>query len=181
VSAINSPQYMQFAAPLWAVIFLRNSKRAQPKSQSQWVGKGQPGMADYYPILARAVSRLAINNAQARQELYEHARSVLNKYLDGSNPQKSKVDPINERIAFEMAVLKLETKSLSPHETLTDRLTVLRQHRNKPTPHNSEFGLVPDIASLLREPQAHHRRSTPIDSPCWDGIGAAPCLLYLPY
>lgn len=110
-------------------------------------------MADYYPVLAHAVSRLATNTDDARQELYEHARSVLNKYLDRSNSQISKIDPIHERIAFEMAVLKLETKSLSPHETLTDRLTVLRQHRNKPTPHNREFGLVPDIASRLREPR----------------------------
>jgi hypothetical protein len=39
-------------------------------------------MADYYPVLARAVSSLATNTAQARQKLYEHARSVLHKYLD---------------------------------------------------------------------------------------------------
>ena len=110
-------------------------------------------MADYYPVLARAVSRLATNTDDARQELYEHARSVLNKYLDRSNSQISKIDPIHERIALEMSIIKLETKSLSPHETLTDRLTVLRQHRNKPTPHNREFGLVPDIASRLREPR----------------------------
>ena len=136
-------------------------------------------MADYYPVLARAVSRLATNTDQARQELYEHARSVLNKYLNGSNPQKLKVDPINERIAFEMAVLKLEAKSLSTHETLADRLTVLRKlRRNKLASHNGAFGLVPDIASLLREPWI--QQSTPIDGAYWDGISPSPCLLRPP-
>jgi hypothetical protein len=111
------------------------------------------GMADYYPVLARAVSSLATNTARARQELYEHARSVLNKHLDRSNRQISNVESINERIAFEAAVLRLESKSISTHETLTDRLAVLRQLRpNKPISHNREFGLVPDIASQLREP-----------------------------
>ena len=131
-------------------LILRDFKHA-PMLNPLSFSSGPPEMADYYPILVRAVSRLTTNSDQARQELYDHARSVLNRYLDKSNPQISKIDPINERIAFEMAVLKLETKSLSTHETLTDRLAVLRQHRNKPTPHNSEFGLVPDIASLLRE------------------------------
>jgi hypothetical protein len=136
-------------------------------------------MADYYPVLARAVSRLATNTDQARQELYEHARSILNKYLDGSNPQKSKGDPINERIAFEMAVLKLEAKSLSTHETLTDRLAVVRQlDRKKPVSLNGASGLVPDIASLLRGPRI--LQSTSIDSSHWDWIGPAPCLLRPP-
>jgi hypothetical protein len=84
-------------------------------------------MADYYSVLARAVSNLATNTAEARQNLYEHARSVLNRYLDRGNSQISNVDSISERIAFEAAVLKLETKSLSTHETLTGRLAVLRQ------------------------------------------------------
>jgi hypothetical protein len=111
------------------------------------------GMADYYSVLARAVSNLATNTAEARQNLYEHARSVLNKYLDRGNSQISNVDSISERIAFEAAVLKLETKSLSTHETLTGRLAVLRQlHQNKAICHNRQFGLVPDIASQLREP-----------------------------
>jgi hypothetical protein len=109
-------------------------------------------MADYYPVLSRAVSSLATNTAQARQKLYEHARLVLNKYLDKSNPQISNVDGLNERIAFEAAVLKLETKSLCTHNTLTDRLAMLRLlHRNGPISHNREFESVPDIASPLRE------------------------------
>ena len=46
-------------------------------------------MADYYPVLARAVSRLAVSNAQARQELYEHARTVLVAELERNNPERS--------------------------------------------------------------------------------------------
>ena len=135
-------------------------------------------MADYYPVLARAVSRLATNTDEARHELYEHARSVLNKHLDGNNPQISKIDPIYERIAFEMAVLKLETKLPSTHETLTNRLTVLRQQRNKPISRDGASGLVPDIASLLREPRI--QQSMPSNGAYWDGIGPAPCLLLPP-
>jgi hypothetical protein len=135
-------------------------------------------MADYYPVLARAVAGLATNTAQARQELYEHARSVLNKHLDRSNPQISNVDSIKERIAFEAAVLRLESKSVSAHETLTDRLAVLRQLRpNKPISHNREFGLVPDIASQLREPVTSPDTLTSIDGAY---VSAAPCLLRPP-
>ena len=44
-------------------------------------------MADYYPILARAVSRLATNNVN-RQELYEHARAILHCTLGQKRPKK---------------------------------------------------------------------------------------------
>ena len=109
-------------------------------------------MADYYPVLARAVSVLANDTAQTRQKLYEYARSFLDKYLDRSNPQILNVDRLNERIAFEAAVLKLETKSRCTHNTLRDRLAVLRRlHQYTSISHNREFEPVPDIASRLRE------------------------------
>jgi hypothetical protein len=109
-------------------------------------------MADYYPVLARAISVLANDTAQTRQKLYEYARSFLNKYLDRSNPQILNVDRLSERIAFEAAVLKLETKSRFTHNTLSDRLAVLRRlHQYTSISHNHEFESVPDIASRLRE------------------------------
>jgi uncharacterized protein YbcV (DUF1398 family) len=83
-------------------------------------------MADYYPVLARAVAGLATNTAQARQELYEHARSVLNKHLDRSNPQISNVDSIKERIAFEAAVRGLKPRTFSFVINSTSRCGVHR-------------------------------------------------------
>ena len=112
-------------------------------------------MADYYPILARAVSRLEINNAQARQELYEHARTILIAHLDRSNSKKSSLESISEWSAFETAVRRVEAKSLSTGErnpelpkTLKNRLDTLRElHRIKPASENGTGGLVPNFSS----------------------------------
>ena len=109
-------------------------------------------MADYYPVLARAVSRLAVNNAQTRQELYEHARTVLVAELERNNPERSTQAALRERIEFETTVLRVEAKSLryekSP-ETLLHRLHVVRKQHGSKEP-TSET--VSDFASLLRQP-----------------------------
>ena len=104
-------------------------------------------MADYYPILARAVSRLATNNAQARQELYEHARKVLAAQLRIHDPQFSAPETISERIAFEAASLRLEAEMRSlgekTHETFADHAQFCNANDK------------PDIASLLSQPKQH--------------------------
>ena len=73
-------------------------------------------MADYYSILARAVSRLETNNAQVRQELYEYARAILNAHFDRSDPQISALGVIDERVEFETAILRVEAESQSMPE-----------------------------------------------------------------
>jgi hypothetical protein len=92
-------------------------------------------MADYYSILARAVSGLATNNAQARQELYEHARTFFIAQLRRHDPQISTLETIQESMAFETAILKVEAESRSAD------YVPLRDASN-----------IPDFASLLREP-----------------------------
>jgi hypothetical protein len=109
-------------------------------------------VADYYPLLSRAVSRLAVNNAQTRQELYEYVRKVLVAELERNNPERSPQAALRERIEFETTVLKVEAKSQlgcekSP-ETLLHRLQALRKRgNNEPVSEK-----VSDFASLLREP-----------------------------
>ena len=109
-------------------------------------------MVDYYPLLSRAVSRLAVNNAQTRQELYECARTVLVAELERNNPERSPLAALRERIEFETTVLKVEAKSQLGYErspeTLLHRLHALRKRGNN-EPASEK---VSDFASLLREP-----------------------------
>jgi hypothetical protein len=97
-------------------------------------------MADYFPILARAVSGLATNNAQARQELYERARTVFFAQLRRQDPQLSTLETIRQSIAFETAILRVEAKSQSMPERRPETFT------------DNADNHVPDFASLLREP-----------------------------
>jgi hypothetical protein len=124
-------------------------------------------MADYYPILARAVSRLTTNNDQARQELYEHARTILDAQLLRQDPQISA--PEHERIALEMAIVRVEAESPSMRErgpeTLADYVPlhandkteipfdpVRELHGDKePRSEDGTPGWLPDFASRLRE------------------------------
>ena len=99
-------------------------------------------MADYYSILARAVSRLETNNAQVRQELYEYARAILNAHFDRSDPQISALGVIDERVEFETAILRVEAESQSRPERSPERFAVYVPLRDD----------IPDFASLLREP-----------------------------
>jgi hypothetical protein len=92
--------------------------------------KGQLAMADYYPILARAVSRLATNKAQARHEVYEHARTILVVQL---RSQASALNIMSERVALEGAILRVETETRSVRspssETLADYVPLQMNHQ----------------------------------------------------
>jgi hypothetical protein len=123
-------------------------------------------MADYYPILALAVSRLATNNAQARQSVYEYARKFIVAHMDRCDPQRSADEIISEWIAFETAVREVETKSQSSqgsHEPLKNRLDALRelQGKNEPVSENGKVELVPDFAPLLHEVAEPPHQSAP--------------------
>ena len=64
-------------------------------------------MADYYPVIARAVARLPENNARARLELYERARTIVLEELRKQDPKKLAL----EQAALEAAFLKVEAEA----------------------------------------------------------------------
>ena len=70
-------------------------------------------MADYHPLITRAVEGLAANNtAEARRTLYERARAALVAQLRGIDPPLSEAEITRERLALEDAIRKVEAESV---------------------------------------------------------------------
>ncbi len=68
-------------------------------------------MADYYPLIARAVEGLGSSTGEARRALYERARSALVAQLRGVEPPLSESDITKERLALEEAIRKVEAEN----------------------------------------------------------------------
>lgn len=67
-------------------------------------------MADYYPLLARAISALPENTGEARRTVYERARSALLAQLRGADPPLPDEEVTRERLALEEAVRRVESE-----------------------------------------------------------------------
>jgi hypothetical protein len=65
-------------------------------------------VADYYPLIARAVAGLAQNTGEDRRALYDRARDALVTQLRKLTPALSESDIIRERGALDDAIRKVE-------------------------------------------------------------------------
>ena len=68
-------------------------------------------MADYYPLIARAVAGLDKNTGENRRALYERARAALVNQLRGVEPALDESDITRERLALEEAIRKVEAEA----------------------------------------------------------------------
>ncbi len=68
-------------------------------------------MADYYPLIARAVGGLDKNTGEIRRALYERARAALVAQLRSVDPPLNESDITRERLALEEAIRKVETEA----------------------------------------------------------------------
>src|SRR6185369_12068703 len=69
-------------------------------------------MADYYPLVAKAVAGLEKNTGEGRRALYERARKALVDQLRGVTPPLSETDITRERLALEESIRKVETEAV---------------------------------------------------------------------
>ena len=68
-------------------------------------------MADYHPLILRAVEGLDKNTGENRRALYERARIALVSQLRGVQPALDESEITRERLALEEAIRKVEAES----------------------------------------------------------------------
>jgi hypothetical protein len=67
-------------------------------------------MADYYPLLSRAVGALSDSNAEARRSIYERARKALVGQLQAIQPPIAEADIARETDALDAAIARVEAE-----------------------------------------------------------------------
>lgn len=72
-------------------------------------------MADFYPLLRRAIEGLPDNTPEARRTIYERARSVLLTQLRSLDPPMSEGDIARERLALEDVIRRIEGELAEEH------------------------------------------------------------------
>jgi hypothetical protein len=78
-------------------------------------------MADYYSIIAHAVSRLPGKTDEARHAFYERARTALREGLSNYDPALSDT----EQAALETAISRLEVDLSAPRGAIAKYILVL--------------------------------------------------------
>ena len=68
-------------------------------------------MADYHPLISRAVAGLDKNTGENRRVLYERARTALVNQLRSVEPPLNEGDITRERLALEEAIRKVEAEA----------------------------------------------------------------------
>ncbi len=67
-------------------------------------------MADYYPLLSRAVGGLSDSSAEARRSIYERARKALVGQLQAIQPPIAEADIARETDALDEAIARIEAE-----------------------------------------------------------------------
>lgn len=67
-------------------------------------------MADYYPLLVRAISGLSQNTGEARKSVYDRARGALLKQLRSVEPPLPEGEILRERQSLEDAIRRVEAE-----------------------------------------------------------------------
>src|ERR1700742_4779289 len=93
-------------------------------------------MADYHPLIARAVAGLDKNSGENRRALYERARVALAAQLRGVVPALEESEITRERLSLEEAIRKVEAEAARHAREAARANPVKRteQPRREPTP-----------------------------------------------
>ncbi|MEP9350133.1 hypothetical protein [Xanthobacter sp. KR7-225] len=119
-------------------------------------------MADYFPLLARAVSSLPQKSAESRRAVYDRARATLLRQLRSVDPPLPEGEITRERMSLEDAIRRVEADFAAPPDADAPAADAAA-----PAP--------PATPPALRPPaQSEPRRIAPRAAPANDGAPDAP-------
>ncbi|MDE2062350.1 MAG: hypothetical protein KGJ00_08060 [Bradyrhizobium sp.] len=91
-------------------------------------------MADYYPLIARAIAGLDPNApGESRRALYERARTALIAQLRGVEPPLSESEITRERLSLEEAVRKVESEAAQRARDASRPADPTRNNNSRPS------------------------------------------------
>jgi hypothetical protein len=130
-------------------------------------------MADYYPLIVRAVSGLEKNTGEGRRALYERARTALVAQLRGVIPPLGETEITRERLALEEAIRKVEAEAARRARPEAPAAPPLRPSRETPRQASSA---LPEPAPPAARPSAPRgTERAPIEPrPAWRRPGSPP-------
>lgn len=105
-------------------------------------------MSDYYSLIAGTVCRLPSKNDEARHELYERARTALQKTLHALDPPISAAELENEEAGLEAAISRVESESLF---SVMQRFASEEAARGTPSLVSTVTGFVRSAANTLKD------------------------------
>jgi hypothetical protein len=131
-------------------------------------------MADYHPLIARAVEGLGASSGEARRALYERARAALVSQLRGIDPPLSEADITRERLALEDAIRKVEAETV--RRSRTEPRPAAPPFRSSPPPSRPQAPPPPPPpAPVQAAPPRRERAVTgPSPNPSSSGPSSAP-------
>jgi hypothetical protein len=122
-------------------------------------------MADYHPLIARAVEGLGTSTGEARRALYERARAALVAQLRSIEPALSEADITRERLALEDAIRKVEAEAVRKART---------EPRPAPLPRSALPGGRPQVPPAPPTPPPRRERPNPGAATAFGDAPAAP-------
>ncbi|PZU92898.1 MAG: histidine kinase [Chelatococcus sp.] len=104
-------------------------------------------MADFYPILARAIAGLPDSTPETRNAIYDRARTALVAQLRGLDPPLGEAEIMRERLALDEAVARLEVEYGAPEPaaapTIRELAPVVAEPLPAPEPARPAFAPLP--------------------------------------
>jgi hypothetical protein len=139
-------------------------------------------MADFYPVLSRAVAGLQNQSPEARRAIYDRANQVLVAQLRAMDPPVSEIEITRQRLALDEVIARIEREQAPLADEIPDDWTAQAVSEPAAAATEPEARVVQPRPQLAREslPALPDQDGASIDRPRVD-IAVAPTRRSLPW